>query len=236
MLGFDVEDLDILKSVSERTMTSPIQIPNSMNAARYVARNLIPGALVECGVWRGGTCMAMASALVALDACDRDIYLFDTFAGMTGPSEMDRRLLDGIPASQLGWEASESDRASHEFIRSVAAYSSMADVMAGMESTGYPRERIHLVQGDILDTFSESSPDQIALLRLDTDWYESTLHELRVAWPELSAGGILIIDDYDYWEGARRATDEYFSERHFNPFLMRTDEGRIAIKLMEDCF
>lgn len=70
--------------------------------------------------------------------------------------------------------------------------------MAAVESTGYPLERIHLVQGDVIETLSGSSPDQIALLRHKTDWYESTLHELQVGWPKLSAGGILIIDDYDF--------------------------------------
>ena len=76
-----------------------------------------------------------------------------------------------------------------------------------------------------------ASPPSIALLRLDTDWYESTYHELVHLYPRLSVGGILIIDDYGYWQGARRAVDRYFAEQGTRVFLSRIDEtGRLAVK------
>lgn len=230
LLGFDDVDLEILRAVQNRSLTSPIRILNAMNAARYVAANGIEGAIVECGVWRGGTCMAMAKALMAIDACDYDIYLFDTFAGMTRPGKEDIRILDGQAAEGLDWSLRETDEKNGSYIAGVTAFSSLSDVMSGMLETGYPTERIHFVEGDILETFHTSAPETIAVLRLDTDWYESTIHELRIGWPKIPRGGVLILDDYDYWEGARRATEEFFRDESLEPFLMRMDEGRIVIK------
>lgn len=76
----------------------------------------------------------------------------------------------------------------------------------------------------------ENAPEQIALLRLDTDWYESTKHELIHLTPRLVGDGILIIDDYGYWLGARKAVDEYLEENALPIFLNRIDNtGRIAV-------
>ena len=80
-------------------------------------------------------------------------------------------------------------------------------------STGYPAERVHLVRGPVEETIPGAAPDALALLRLDTDWYASTRHELEHLYPRLATGGVLIVDDYGHWEGARRAVDEYFDDR-----------------------
>ena len=98
-------------------------------------------------------------------------------------------------------------------------------------STGYPEEQVHIVRGPVEDTIPGKAPERLALLRLDTDWYESTYHELVHLYPRLSVGGVLIIDDYGHWEGARRAVDEYFAAAGSRPLLNRIDyTGRIAIK------
>src|SRR5690606_24776929 len=102
---------------------------------------------------------------------------------------------------------------------------------SNMVSTGYPMERCHFVEGKVEDTIPATVPDRISLLRLDTDWYESTRHELEHLWPLLQPGGVLIIDDYGHFEGARKAVDEYFLDRSDAPLLNRIDyTGRIAIK------
>jgi O-methyltransferase len=100
-----------------------------------------------------------------------------------------------------------------------------------MASTGYDKQKVHFHQGKVELTIPAAAPDQIALLRLDTDWYESTRHELEHLYPRLSPGGILIIDDYGHWSGARKATDEYIEKYAPSLFLARIDyTGRIAVK------
>lgn len=100
-----------------------------------------------------------------------------------------------------------------------------------MLSTGYPEEQLVFVEGKVEDTIPRVIPDKIALLRLDTDWYESTYHELCHLFPKLSTGGILILDDYGHWKGAREAIDKYFLDNRIRMFLHRIDyTGRIGVK------
>jgi O-methyltransferase len=111
------------------------------------------------------------------------------------------------------------------------AYAPEEEVRRNLLSTGLDRDRLHLVKGPVEDTIPGQAPDSIALLRLDTDWYRSTLHELTQLWPRLAQGGVLIIDDYGYWDGARRAVDEFFGAMGAPPMLSRIDStGRLAIK------
>jgi hypothetical protein len=97
--------------------------------------------------------------------------------------------------------------------------------------SGYPAERVHFVEGRVEDTLPAHAPEQLALLRLDTDWYESTRAEMEHLYPRLVPGGVLIIDDYGHWEGARRAVDEHFAAHGPAPLLHRIDyTARIAVK------
>ena len=183
----------------------------------------VPGAIVECGVWKGGSMMAVAFTLLSLGVTTRDLYLFDTFAGMVPPGPMDRRF-DDASAEQLLREADPADSAS------VWTVSNLAEVRAAMGSTGYPPDRVNLVEGRVEVTVPEKAPPTIGLLRLDTDWYESTRHELIHLFPRLSPGGVLILDDYGFWQGAKRAVDEYFAETGVPILLARIDDtGRIAV-------
>jgi hypothetical protein len=101
-----------------------------------------------------------------------------------------------------------------------------------MTATGYPSNKIHFIKGPVEETIPRQMPSpSIALLRLDTDWYESTKHELIHLFPRLSAGGILIIDDYGHWAGARQAVDEYFAGLPEKYFFHRIDySGRLIVK------
>jgi hypothetical protein len=190
-------------------------------AVRYVERRSIPGAIVECGVWRGGSSMAAALMLGALGAQGRDLCLFDTFEGMSAPTEADQRSRDAAPADRL-LDTSRRDE-------KIWCCSPLEEVRTNLASTGYPPERIHFVEGKVEETLPGAAPETIAVLRLDTDWYQSTRHELEHLFPRLAPGGVLIIDDYGAWEGARKAVDEYFAS---SPLLLnRIDEtGRIAVK------
>jgi hypothetical protein len=89
-------------------------------------------------------------------------------------------------------------------------------------STGYPPERIHLVPGLVEETIPREAPERVALLRMDTDWYASTRHQLEHLYPRLSLGGVLIVDDYGHYAGAKRAVEEYFAEHGPWPLLTRS--------------
>lgn len=213
---FDEATLAVMRRVLPFTMTSPARIFAVCAAVRYVEANNVPGAFVECGVWKGGSSMAAALTFKT----PRPMFLFDTFEGMTAATEHDRQALNGKLASQMLSDAGPRD--------ALWCYSPLNEVKRNMDSTGYPSSDITYVKGKVEDTLPATAPSQIALLRLDTDWYESTRHELEHLYPRLSPGGVLIIDDYGYWSGARKAVDEYFRE---SLFLSRIDNtGRIAIK------
>lgn len=222
--GHDLEPetLELWDRVKSRTMTSMLRIDALRNSVEYIKRNAIPGAIVECGVWRGGSMMAAALTLSRLKAT-RPLWLYDTFEGMPPPSEVDVDYR-GRPAAEL--MATESPDTSLIWARS-----SLHDVKAGMAETGYPSHLVTYIVGAVETTIPERIPDKIALLRIDTDWYSSTYHELVHLWPRLAPGGILIIDDFGFWAGARQAVETFFSESKLHPFLHRIDEtGRLIIK------
>ena len=221
-LDFEQTDIELYRRVDDYTMTTPPRIYALARAVEYVAAREIPGAIVECGVWRGGSMMAAALTLLRLGVIDRDLYLFDTFTGMTPPSDEDVRGSGERAADLLAAEGPESD---------IWAIASLEDVRDAVLGVGYPVERIHFVKGPVEETLPARAPDEIALLRLDTDWYASTKHELVHLYPRLARGGVLILDDYGYWQGARRAVDEYLSERNVPLLLNRIDNtGRLALK------
>lgn len=221
---FDAKAAAIIGRVRAYTMTSPERLYALIQAVRHVAAAAIPGDLVECGVWRGGSMMAAALTLTECADTKRELYLFDTFEGMSVPTALDVSV-DGQKASALLASPRSTDP------ESPWCYAGIDDVRAAMRSTGYPAERIHYVQGRVEDTVPGNAPARIALLRLDTDWYESTRHELEHLYPLLSPGGVLIIDDYGHWAGCRKAVDEYFGAHGVRLLLNRVDyTGRIAIK------
>jgi len=223
---FDPIHRDIYEKIKNNTMTSPERIYSLLEAVRYVETNQIPGAIVECGVWKGGSMMAVAEMLSRLGMTTRELYLYDTFEGMSEPDERDKTY-SGESASDLLEKDADKEQ------NLVWAYSTLETVQEGMQSTRYPQEKVHYIKGKVEDTIPSTVPPQIALLRLDTDWYESTRHELIHLFPRLSRTGVLILDDYGHWAGARKAVDEYFAE-HKQPLLLnRIDEtGRIAVKLI----
>ena len=220
----DQSTLEIYDKVRPYTMTSLERVVALSDAIRYLIDNGIDGAIVECGVWKGGSMMAAALTLLDMHKTDRDLFLFDTFEGMTPPSERDRTLR-GESAHEL---MAGSDRQSSW----IWARSPLHEVKEAMTSTGYPSTRVRFVQGRVEDSLPRSAPETIALLRLDTDWYESTRWELEFLYPQLVRGGVLIVDDYGHWEGARRAVDEYIREHGHRLLLNRVDyTGRIAVKI-----
>jgi O-methyltransferase len=198
-------------------MTSNARVIALVRAIGHLLRNEIPGDIVECGVWRGGSMIAAAMTLMHYGA-DRMLWLYDTFEGMPPPTEADVHQ-SGKTAAEMLRTAAPTDW--------VRAYASLAEVKANLARTGYPESRLRYVQGKVEDTLPDNAPERISLLRLDTDWYESTKAELDILWPRLQRGGVLILDDYGNWAGARKAVDEFFG----NVFMDRIDEsGLLTIK------
>ena len=135
-------------------------------------------------------------------------------------------MFDGTPANQLLDSAERK-----EGLDNYWCVASVESVRKNIVSTGYPESKIHLVKGKVEESVPLHAPERIALLRLDTDWYESTKHEMTHLYPRLVPNGVLIIDDYGHWQGAREAVDEYFAGQKFKPLLNRLDyTGRLIIK------
>jgi hypothetical protein len=221
------EDLETIRAVSEHTMTSAKRIQVLCEATRYISRARIPGDVVECGVWRGGSMMAVARTLLQEGDTERHLHLFDTFEGMTDPTEHDVSI-DGTTAAEMMRGAPRSgDRGS------VWCVASEEVVRSAICATKYPEERIHLVKGRVEETVPGLAPARIALLRLDTDWYESTRHEMESLFPRLASGGVLLIDDYGHWKGARKAVDEYLRRTGHEMMLHRIDyTGRVGVRVI----
>lgn len=224
-IGFSPEELAVWEKVKGYTCGSSERLTGVMNAVKYLVANKIEGDFVECGVWRGGSMMAAMHTLLALGDTLRTFHLFDTFEGMSAPTEKDV-MFDGQKAKDI-LDGSEKK----EGVVNYWCVAGIEDVQRNVLATGYPKEKIHLIKGKVEDTVPKAAPAKIALLRLDTDWYESTAHELKHLYPLLSENGVLIIDDYGHWQGARQAVDEFFAAQKFRPLLNRLDyTGRLVIK------
>ena len=222
--NYDELTFNIFDSVKDYTMTGIERVNAVVEAVKYVEKNKIGGVIVECGVWKGGSTMAMALTLKMLNSETRELYLYDTFSGMNAPTDDDIQY-DGTLAEKKFSETKLSKSTS-----TWCAWS-LDKVRENVFSTGYPQEKFHFIKGEVENTILENIPQEIALLRLDTDWYESTKHELIHLFPLLSPNGVIIIDDYGHWGGAKKAVDEYISENNLTLLLNRIDyTGRVGIK------
>ena len=198
-------------------------------ACKHVMDCNIPGDFVECGVMRGGHAI-IAAAMFNLYKSNRKVYLLDTFAGMTAPGEKDRDTATNTLAKST---FNELQRDSHNDW----CYASLDDVKANFRNAGLLGDSVIFIQGDVAVTLEVPNdlPERIAVLRLDTDWYKSTKKELEILYPRLSVGGVLLVDDYGHWAGAREAVDEYFKEYNNRPFLVYNDNtGRAGVKVSHE--
>lgn len=217
---FDDHTVAVIERIAGFTLTSPERVAALVAAVRYLVRTNVPGALCECGVWRGGSMMAVALTLLEQGVNDRDLYMFDTFTHMPFPGEEDVTF-DGRRAADFYDEAVAAE---------VYRYLPFEEVRAALASTGYPTDRMHFVRGMVEETIPGQAPTEIALCRLDTDWYESTAHEMEHLYPRIRPGGVLLIDDYGEFMGAKKAVDEYIVARRLPVLLNRIDfTGRLVV-------
>lgn len=216
------QDRHMIAVASKYSSTSPVAQWAFIQALNYVDCNQVPGDIVECGVWKGGNLILAALVRQRL-GFDREIWGYDTFEGMTRPTRNDIKPGFGVDALAKFEQRNKGDIVDwcyvplHEVERNYR--SAVGDL------------NVRLIKGPVQDTLCVESnlPRSIAVLRLDTDFYESTKVELEILYPRLSAGGVLIVDDYGVWAGSRKAVDEYFSGRP--PWLHYVNRGvRLAVK------
>lgn len=218
----------VIEAVTQYTMTSPERILALCEAVDYICKSEIDGDIVECGVWKGGSMAAVARTLQSISANERTLWMYDTYEGMSEPTANDVDLHGQLAQSLLVQEGEDNAEAAD----SIWCRCSLENVKNTLRDTGYPESHMRYVKGKVEDTLPIESPDKIAILRLDTDWYESTKCELENLFPKLVPGGVLIIDDFGHWQGCRKAVDEYFEKYNVKMFLHRVDyTGRLGIKL-----
>jgi hypothetical protein len=207
---------DFLNIVKPYTMTSIERINELFNSLEYIRTNKIDGDFVECGVWKGGNILGIMEYLHHHNMTDRIVWMYDTFQGMTQPEDIDVDL--------------RNQKAS-DILQQVLCYSSINEVKKNLSSSKFPSNNLRYVVGDICETlnYENNLPRKISLLRLDTDWYQSTKKEMDVLYPLLSNEGVLIVDDYGHWQGSKKAVDEYFLNKGLKPIIEKIDYTGIKI-------
>jgi O-methyltransferase len=191
------EEAALIEKFRPYTMTGESRQWMLLKAVDYLDRRAIPGDIVECGVWRGGN-MMMVKASRAASPIRRRLFLYDTFAGMTEPTDHD--------VDTLGRQSRPIHRKRQRDGHNAWAYASLDEVMENFRRFRLLDDDVVFSKGPVEETLlGDEVPDEIAILRLDTDWYESTKVELEVLYPRLVPGGVLIIDDYGSWLGAKKS-------------------------------
>jgi O-methyltransferase len=210
------EFLPIQEACTRFTCTSFEAQYGLFRAVEYVVRAGVAGDFVECGVYKGGSVMVAAMSFKHFGDDSRRFWLYDTFEGMPAPAARDLDFAGRTPQQHLStWGAKDIAR---------MAYGPIEEVKENLRRTAVAEDRFSLVKGKVEETIPATlPPGPISILRLDTDWYESTRHELEHLFPRVSAGGVIVIDDYGFWRGAREACDEYFARNNVKILLNRLD-------------
>ena len=213
------------------TMVSPALAYAAYDGVAYLAKNRIPGDVVLTGVWRGGLAALLASHLRECNDLSRKIRLFDTFDWTwPAPSQHDGTMYGRGPEETRAFVARQAEAATDTDHGTTVAVS-RTQVARLMASTGYPMEQVVFYEGYTQDTLQSGTDDSFALAYLDTDFYESTKHELGIVYPALVTNGLLLIDDYPTELGAQKAVDEFFADEAFVPHMTRIDyQGRLIVK------
>jgi O-methyltransferase len=200
--------------VSPYSMTSKERINCLYDSLEYIRLNNIKGDIIECGVWKGGNILGIMEYFSFHNITNKQIWMYDTFSGMTSPEDID---------------VDYSDASAKNILSQVMCVSPLNEVMSNLQNSSYPLNKIKIIEGDICETLLNpvNVPNSISLLRLDTDWYKSTKIELEILYPKLEKNGVLIVDDYGHWRGAQQVVDEYFA--HQNIIIEKIDYTGIKI-------
>jgi O-methyltransferase len=201
-------ELNLIKACEQYSMTGPIRMWALIQSLKHVANFNLEGDLVECGVWKGGNLALMKLFSNNLNL-SKQIIGFDTFEGMPDPTDIDVDYAGTSAAQRMQKELKK------ENIKNIHAYCSLEQVKKNLSEINV-KDSVKLIKGRVEETLliSNNLPNKISILRLDTDWYESTKIELEILFPRLVSGGVLLIDDYGHFKGAKQAVDEYFKNQN----------------------
>lgn len=204
------DDNELINLVSNYSMTPKIRIYNLLQSLRHIKYHNIIGDYVECGVWRGGNLILFNKFIENEDfKSNKKIFAYDTFEGMTDPDENDFDLSSKISAKDLLKKDAKKKT-------NVWGICNLEQVKLNLNKNLKNINNINLIKGSVEETLNSINniPEKISLLRLDTDWYSSTKKELEVLYEKVSSGGVIIIDDYGHWGGAKKAVDQFFRDKY----------------------
>ena len=213
-----IDNSSILNISKKFSMLSNDRILSNMSCVEYVIKNNIDGDIVEIGVWKGGSILSMILTLEKLSSFNKNIHLYDTFEGMTEPSEIDVNF-ENKPANDFLKLRSDLKNCKSELDEVINNISN---------NSSYPKDLIKYHVGDIVKT--DFIPEKISILRLDTDWYESTKFELDNFYDKVNSGGIIIVDDYGFWKGSKKAVDEFLIDKPEIKIIPIDNEGIMFYK------
>jgi O-methyltransferase len=180
--------------VRRNTMVTPDRVESLTRLAQIVEDEQIPGDIIECGVYKGGTA-ALLARTATHSSLPRTLWLFDVFSGMPPATAA-----DGPEAPTWVGNLKSNPRRVERLLRRAGANLS----------------RVRIIPGLFQHTFPSVSIPQIALLNIDADWYESVKLCLETFYDSVVPGGFISIDDYGAWPGCRRAVDEFFHSRELS--------------------
>ena len=220
-----------IDAVRSHTMVVYEKLVTLYQQAVFCERQGLAGSFVECGTWKGGAVGLMALANLAHGQTRRDLHLFDSFAGIPEPNAA----VDGESAVRFAREA--GGKADGQLVALKNAYRETGTLAANKElleeRIGYPKTHLHYHEGWFQDTLPQTAAElgDIAILRLDGDWYDSTRVCLQHLYDKVVRGGFIIIDDYGCYAGCKKAVDEYMQENAINAYLHHIDrEARYWLK------
>lgn len=216
----DKDFMEIYEQCKDYSMNTVPALYQLWKSVIYIIENNIPGDFVECGVLRGGNIRLIALTLQSMGITSRNIWVYDTFEGMEGFSEEDK-IVGGANPIILNKKELESLTCSIE------------EVKENVYSTDYPQRNFIFVKGDVEKTLKDTTPRQVSLLRLDTDYYRSTLAGLKYLYPLVTSNGVVIFDDYGTFAGSKKAVDDYFEDV---PILLMHIDHTTRLMLKLDCY
>jgi hypothetical protein len=195
------------------TMVPRVRLDNIQACIADVVERQIPGDLIETGVWRGGTTIFMRGMLKALGSTDRRVWVADSFQGLPEPDA------EKFPAEAKAHASTTMTKTYKHFAVP------RADVEANFKVFDLLDEQVRFLEGWFEDTLPTAPIDRLAVIRLDGDYYQSTMDALTSLYDRLSPGGYVVVDDYgeDRWTYCRRAVDDFRRARGLTGELTRVD-------------
>ena len=219
------EEIKIINQCKKYSMGGELRMSVLINLVKLINQKKIKGDFVECGVWRGGNIILFQKLIEYFSIKNKIIYGYDTFEGMTPPSKFD--IYQNKKTAKF---LMSKEKKNHNLEHTIHAICSLDQVKKHINDAT-KINNIKLIKGDVVKTLkiNQNLPKKISILRLDTDFYDSTKIELEILYPRIQTGGVLIIDDYGEWKGSKKAVDEYFKNNM--PFLHIIDQSsRYLIK------